>query len=481
MVRGEDEERLLSTGQSHAHADEQRTQEGTRYFKVENKRQRLLGEHVRCMYYFERKMRFCGMQRKNGHLYCGLHLEEPQQQTDGGHDGSERVRCPYGNHTVLKKLLEKHMKMCPEYLLRKKLKSEPYYEQGVNRNTTRQPVMLPSITEFFRREKDTVANRRLAAIIRMGEDKFAMLVDKVESLWCRLGCQAVRQDVTVSLEMPVLSVEDKILESERHHIQQRSIFLHMDALEFFRDASSSSYIEFGSGKGYLTSMLVDLVRPKELQRVILLDRNAFKGKADTSMRRNNIHRIRCDIANFNPSKLEGMNGNSRWVGYGKHLCGAATDFSIRCMTNQLKRKETRPIGFAIASCCHHVTSWDQYVGSDILQKEGISPEEFEIICYMSGWSTCGSHHSGESRRSKGKSQQVDEEHESHVESNIWKPHKTISRSKRITIGTKCKDLIDKGRILYCLGLEGMKLAKNVLYVDPMVSIENRLLLGVFED
>lgn len=421
-----------------------------------NKKQRLHEKNRKCMHYFAKKKRYCGMQRRNGYLFCGLHLEEQQE------DGLERVQCPYGNHTVWKKVLNKHVKTCPEFLLQKKLESESYYEPGVNRNQTRKSVELPRGSGFLGNQKDSVSNRRLAAIIRMGEAKLLELVDKIDSLWTRLGCN----DICRAPD------QGRVSEPERHYVQQASIYEHMKRLKFFKEHSSTTYIEFGSGKGYLTRSLVELVSPHKLYRVILVDRKTFKTKADKFLRESNVTRIRCDISHFNPSKIEGMSEKSNILVYGKHLCGSATDYSIRCVKRQLEKKSTRPVGFAIASCCHYLTSWDQYVGSSILENLGMSPEEFEIMCYMSGWSTCGCHHVAD----HGRCQQDDDEIDV-ASVDVWKPHRTISRNRRVEIGNKCKDLIDRGRILYFLSLAGVTVGKIVYYVDPVISIENRLLLG----
>ena len=102
-----------------------------------NKKQRLDEQSTQCMHYFDKKKRYCGMQRRHGHLFCGLNLEEQQE------NALERVKCPYGNHTVWKKVLKKHIKTCPELLLKKRLESESYYEPGVNRNQTRKAAEFP--------------------------------------------------------------------------------------------------------------------------------------------------------------------------------------------------------------------------------------------------------------------------------------------------------------------------------------------------
>ena len=44
-----------------------------------------------------------------------------------------------------------------------------------------------------------------------------------------------------------------------------------------------------------------------------------------------LHRLRVDIKDFQPKGVEGLNnGLTPWVATGKHLCGAATDFTLQC-------------------------------------------------------------------------------------------------------------------------------------------------------
>ena len=47
--------------------------------------------------------------------------------------------------------------------------------------------------------------------------------------------------------------------------------------------------------------------------------------------------------------------------FGKHLCGSATDFGIRCLLAGAGRYSGR-CRVAIAPCCHHLCSWSDIVG-----------------------------------------------------------------------------------------------------------------------
>lgn len=108
-----------------------------------------------------------------------------------------------------------------------------------------------------------------------------------------------------------------------------------------------------------------------------------------------------------------------WAITGKHLCGAATDYTLRAMLAAAKpstppapaNTEHEPAvtthvvdqgshtrqwcwrGGGLAPCCHHRCSWRAYVGKDIMRQAGISPAEFEIIAWLTGAVPCCALHS----------------------------------------------------------------------------------------
>ena len=80
------------------------------------------------------------------------------------------------------------------------------------------------------------------------------------------------------------------------------------------------------------------------------------------------------------------------VGVGKHLCGAATDLSMRCLAQVLPSlpqphpeasplaspdplKAEKPVhcgGLGFALCCHHRCDWGPYVGKAFLRSLGFT-------------------------------------------------------------------------------------------------------------
>eukprot|EP00770_Monocercomonoides_exilis_P006130 MONOS_6100.1-p1 / transcript=MONOS_6100.1 / gene=MONOS_6100 / organism=Monocercomonoides_exilis_PA203 / gene_product=unspecified product / transcript_product=unspecified product / location=Mono_scaffold00188:12804-14859(+) / protein_length=559 / sequence_SO=supercontig / SO=protein_coding / is_pseudo=false len=112
------------------------------------------------------------------------------------------------------------------------------------------------------------------------------------------------------------------------------------------------------------------------------------------------------------------------VAIGKHLCGGATDITLRALENFVGgekqneenanekkdgietssgsedelRKESEKFncnrrldmlrGIMIATCCHHRCTYDQYINPTYLEEYDIGEEEFKVITRMAAWG-CG--------------------------------------------------------------------------------------------
>ena len=342
------------------------------------------------------------------------------------------------------------------------------------------------------------------------------------------------------------------------------------------------FIEFGAGKGYLTGCVAECY--PEVESVVMMDVQGFKLAADRALRGRKMQRCRCDIADFEPRGVDGFivccsssssspenesggGGSSggggekniisgeeehrgtgvddgidskkqqrrqqqplwSWVVHGKHLCGAATDLTLRCIarysttstengtkddTNTERTNipvERKLRGVAIAPCCRHRVTWQHYVGKDYIQQTvGLSPEEFEVMGYMTSWALCGHGSSEDSRQKKKKEkdekdeeqrEQQEHEHTSgskkrkqeegggeeeedgaaetpQTKQQVWRPHHTYSREERMEIGELSKIVIDQGRMEWMRGVAGLKQVESLVYCDSSVSGENLLLVGV---
>lgn len=94
----------------------------------------------------------------------------------------------------------------------------------------------------------------------------------------------------------------------------------------------------------------------------------------------------------------------QFVGLGKHLCGACTDFAISCITSRLPSGDSCD-AILLATCCHHLcelrhinpisapSSATTGDAPNQLTAFGVtfSEEEFSAVVSMTSWAVCGSH------------------------------------------------------------------------------------------
>lgn len=496
-------------------------------------------ERPRCTFYLEKKRRHCRFEAKAGYEFCGNHLP-------AGLAPGKRVPCPGNpNHDVLESELEAHLKRCPDALLAVQRQREPFFKLDINGGEG-EDVPLP-LTDTER-----LAIRRAALAMQREQEGMSKLIEKVEAVWEATCSEPLPERVCCPPACEPYMKPDSLRPfSLKHARQQASIVGNMEAEGLLQLLPSATLIEFGAGRGYLTSMIADTSPAKQL---ILLDRTSFRFKADRSLRKDadiNLTRLRCDIKDFDPSgapQLMAPAAGSQpppWLAVGKHLCGAATDFTLRCCHRHLPSRgleSTSPpvprcVGVAIATCCHHRCTWQHYVGKNFCAAHGVTPEDFEIISWMTGWALCGHEAPAgcgdegcHGQRQVDSAERVGEESKRVVPSPAGQPgvhdiqvpsvvgtapppsiegapfHRPdegdapkqpppnacdggddsrvkqslppgwwLGRQERIRVGQMCKALIDQGRLLW-LQEHNVK-AKLLKYIPSEVSGENTLLIG----
>ncbi len=72
--------------------------------------------------------------------------------------------------------------------------------------------------------------------------------------------------------------------SLKHATQQASMVGNMQHAGLLANAAATTYVEFGAGKGYLSSMLADCCGGT-VGGLVMMDRRGFRGKADRWGRR----------------------------------------------------------------------------------------------------------------------------------------------------------------------------------------------------
>lgn len=200
----------------------------------------------------------------------------------------------------------------------------------------------------------------------------------------------------------------------RHIEQQASILGHMDRVKLLDE--SSTFVELGAGRGMLSYALAQSFRESVY---VLIDRAHTRGKADrfiesleaASGSRKQVLRAKIDIRHLNFAGMKEV-AEKPVVCMSKHLCGVATDLSLRAITQTLpgcphsseaqdpdaaSRPRVSPFfqGLAVALCCHHVCAWEDYVSPEFFVAQGFQAQEFQLLTSMTSWATCGMHLEGD--------------------------------------------------------------------------------------
>ena len=344
------------------------------------------------------------------------------------------------------------MLKCPVLVRQRELSLRPYFELDVNIWPDRtdasasSDMVEPTLSEFIEKlqkvelvnvlketHTDPVFRARLADCIKLVDDRRAFSTSEKSYI-------------------PV---------KRRHYAQFAAIVTAMKqyGLVHATPTNSPVYVEFGAGRGYLSHFLSDTCENLD---IILLERRAYRFKAERSMRERagSILRLQVDIKDVVLHGLERLNSRE-FIGFGKHLCGAATDYALRaCFSPPSANfgKERLAKGFAVATCCHHLCSWDSYINRPFLVQMGFDLNEFHLLTKISSWATLSDAHGGVYRNQTG-----------HSNCEL-----ALRPVEKLMLGRRAKLILDEGRVRWLLSL-GLK-AKLLTYVDASVSPENILLL-----
>ncbi|KAJ6334330.1 hypothetical protein OIU76_008174 [Salix suchowensis] len=442
-------------------------------------------EENRCKFWLPKKNRFCANSPLNDSQFCGNHKPRSIEQW---------IPCPIDpSHSVLKENLGGHVKRCPLLKQAQSLSLQPFYQKGINAGNEE--------------EEDNVSSEmKRSAVYSMTVTQFCKLINKIESVHA-----STCKDILESYKVPEAcnmwikrEVDRKLPFQEKHVAQQASILGNLedfgvikssvgskegDNQGFCSDNSNSVHavVEFGAGRGYLTQMLADCYG---FDTVFLVERKSYKLKADRSLRQKEsliLERLRIDIEDLNLNAVESLRGIP-YLAIGKHLCGPATDLTLRCCLSeqcnqgsvQDCRSNANLKGLAIATCCHHLCQWKHYTNRKFMSDLGITKEQFHAITWFTSWAVDADHgsdlsditdcslHSQSIYYSEEKQRSGDE----HGVEDVVRNMKPVERAM---LGFKCKQIIDVGRMMWAKehGLD----SQFVKYVPSSISPENHLLLA----
>ncbi|KAF2357008.1 Zinc finger CCCH-type TRM13 [Trinorchestia longiramus] len=310
-----------------------------------------------CSFYVKHKKRLCRMMVVKGKKFCGQHLTADNTPDE---NGRVRVPCPLdSNHSVYAHMMTQHLNVCnaraPVHL--------PYYCKDINAcdlesesDSSSSELLQESQPANAVTAPFSLAGRNLADLT---DDELLQLIHHIKS---------VEKSHTPLVKQAVLSHPAVVAELEgsplcgpsfrKHLLQNSSLLAHLQnlgALGFSENSSlgehicqsnveskskqdeenvQSCFLEFGAGRGQLSHWVVTASDASQKLQIVLIDRGAQRYKFDTKMsqvKHVSTKRLRIDIGDLWLEKVPGLHLQGPVYAGGKHLCGAATDLTLRCL------------------------------------------------------------------------------------------------------------------------------------------------------
>uniref|UniRef100_UPI00358FEDC4 tRNA:m(4)X modification enzyme TRM13 homolog isoform X5 n=1 Tax=Myxine glutinosa TaxID=7769 RepID=UPI00358FEDC4 len=294
----------------------------------------------------------------------------------------------------------------------------------------------------------------------------------------------------------------------KHLQQQASILGNLEHLALLRPGHC--FVEFGAGRGHLAHWVQRALPADKHAHFLLIDRSTARFKVDGKHKQGagEFERLQIDIQHLDLRKVPKISQKGfPVVGIGKHLCGSATDFALRCLAEQLpnltnhvqsdlgvedprtedheswkagfgsqdlrsesrdqSRKGSSVAGLVIALCCHHRCRWRDYVGKEFFRARGLGSKDFSRLCRLSSWATCG----------WGKGRNGADGHDPIAETTCpFENSLDLDVNTRVALGQQCKRMLDAGRVDF-LRKRGFEATLKV-YTDLTVSLENVLITAL---
>lgn len=393
----------------------------------------------RCEFYIEQKRRQCAMQRKKGHRFCSEHMIHDESSAALEVKG-ERVPCPLDpKHTVWLQDLDQHLKKCNA---KPKDHHDSWYVKNFNTKygeddkVTKEETKPPGPADF----------EKLTSIIKAYQANREPLKHKESS---HSGLDSW--------------LEEK--ENQKHILQQLSLVGNMKENGLL--STSATYIEFGCGKAELSRAvnacnLHDDTDLKETYGFGLIDRGTNRMKMDSKIIKDcqdketkllpKIKRSRIDIEHLQLDNFLESEKPDQIVCISKHLCGVATDLTLKLLLHSSLLLDGKFHGLLVAMCCRHVCHYSQLLpeSRNYLTQHGVTNEQdFVTLRRMVTWAVCGNR--GETTTA----------HESGLLS-----------SEREELGLAARRMIDESRVHAAQKAMPQYNVELFKYTDKSITLEN---------
>ncbi|GAM18312.1 hypothetical protein SAMD00019534_014870 [Acytostelium subglobosum LB1] len=411
--------------------------------------------HTKCMFWMVIKMKhralFCNQPRAKGSTFCTHHrpLDECSNTDD---PTKKRIPCPLNPaHIIYESKLKKHLKGCPNA---KETQSNAHITRSVS-----QVYYNENLNGLAPKFNDT-------PLSHISTEQLNAMANKLDTLFATLFPTGIKVNDNQHESLEKIFSENVNSKRKLKHIQQESSILSVLQMENLLE-KDNIFLEFGAGTGKLGYHVFQALDKSSGH--IMIDRMKFKSlkKSDRMIKNEKdckyFDRFLIDIRHLDLSKVEQLE-KSNFVIISKHLCGCATDFTLRCLANSITNNEKLRQTFAgigIATCCHHVCTLDSYINpkyvNDVLQ---LTPDEFQLLCSITSWASI------EPNKKKSKKAKLDGGAEDNDDDQCPEVKQEMEAIKQQTLnslvnydsvfettrkeelGYKAKRLIDYGRYLF---------------------------------
>lgn len=317
---------------------------------------------------------------------------------------------------------------------------------------------------------------KIRGLGNVSSQSISELLHRLEGIWS-VWAPKISDELIVS-EIPAvegITAPNRI----KHLIQNESIIQHLKRAGMWDH--TSLYIEWGGGNAKLSQEVQHSLHSDH----IIIDRKTPKVKGDVKRDRQlGWKRITIDIKDI---QLDGIpevaaishshsspSKHTSICSFSKHLCGAATDLTVRCLEHYHSHAKD---SLLIALCCHHRCTWRSYIGRTFFEDSlGLSRQDFELMTRLSSWATSGTASSSNTDAVETTSAGSDDENDTNEHENTYLVDvgANMNPDEKTRWGWRCKRILDVGRIEYLRKLGYQPELKY--YVPQSVSLENILLV-----
>jgi tRNA:m4X modification enzyme len=348
----------------------------------------------------------------------------------------------------------------------------PFFSRGINATSDDQQAEQAQEPRGNALWQDPA--RSLSVVARLTQAKVS--VEVADSF---LQCQAV-----VDANRSIFRSQG----SAKHLPQIESIIANMQAAGMLAtttttsggggEGSSAVFAEFGAGKAQLSCFVAAVLQGKANGvPFLLIDRASFSNRCERIVANKDggsdgpaWTRVQIDIGDLDLGAVPQLAGATSLVAFGKHLCGAGADVTLRCIAGAQEKHSRLACSIAIALCCFHRCSWQTYCNRPFLESLSFGREDFPVLCGLSNWAT--------SEIQQPKQREDDDTGTPAMASSADGEEellRSLTREQRREIGLVSRSLLVMGRVLF-LRQRGFDV-RLVRYVPETISPENILLLA----